>query len=98
VTGAVRVVYPVTGETVVMGSETALYVATGPLASLVIRLPVVPPVPAELEISFADEIATLIVQDAAGLLLAGGPTSGFGPGAALVFRTVPELGGWTYWK
>jgi hypothetical protein len=97
VMGSVRVVYPVSGETVVMGSESALHVASGPLAALTIRLPPGLPDNALVEISFAYDVELLIVADAAGLPVAGGPDSGHGPGAALEFRVVPGLG-WVYWK
>ena len=95
VMGSVRVVYPVSGETVVMGSEAALHVASGPLAMLTIRLPPLPV--AAVEISFAYDIEHLNVADAAGIPVAGGPDSGHGPGAALEFRVVPGIG-WVYWK
>jgi hypothetical protein len=98
VTGAVRVVYPVTGETIVMGTEAALYVASGPLAALTIRLPPSPAPPLLIEISFAYPVTALTIADAAGILIAGAPTSGYGPGAALEFRYLDAPPGWLYWK
>jgi hypothetical protein len=95
--GSVRVVYPANGDIVVMGSEAALYVASGPLAMLTIRLPPSVPEDVTIEISFAHDVTVLAVQDAAGIALAGAPDSGYGPGAALEFRTVPSIG-WIYWK
>jgi hypothetical protein len=97
VMGSVRVVYPVSGETVIMGSEFALHVASGPLAALTIRLPPGLPDNALVEISFAYDVDLLSVTDAAGLPVAGGPDSGHGPGAALEFRVVPGIG-LVYWK
>jgi hypothetical protein len=98
--GPVRVVYPVAGETIVMGSEVALHVATGPLAALTLRLPPTPALGVLVEISFAFPVTALIIEDAAGLLVAGAPDSGYGPGAALELRYLegPPGIGWVYWK
>jgi hypothetical protein len=97
VTSPVRVVYPASGDVVIMETEFALHVASGPLAALTIRLPPGLPDNALVEISFAYDVELLIVADAAGLPVAGGPNSGHGPGAALEFRVVPGIGV-VYWK
>jgi hypothetical protein len=98
--GPVRVVYPVAGETIVMGSEVALHVATGPLAALTVRLPPGPALGVLVEISFAYPITALTIEDAAGLPVADAPGSGYGPGAALEMRYLegPPGIGWMYWK
>jgi hypothetical protein len=98
--GPVRVVYPVSGETIIMGSEVALHVATGPLAALTIRLPPGPALGVLVEISFALPVTALTIEDAAGHPVAGAPDSGYGPGAALEMRYLegPPGIGWVSWK
>jgi hypothetical protein len=98
--GPVRVVHPVSGETVVMGSEVALHVATGPLAALTVRLPPGPALGVLIEVSFALPVTALTIEDAAGMPVAGAPDSGYGPGAALEMRYLegPPGIGWCYWK
>jgi hypothetical protein len=98
--GPVRVVYPVAGETIVMGSEVALHVATGPLAALTVRLPPGPALGVLVEISFALPVTALMIEDAAGHPVAGAPGSGYGPGAALEMRYLegPPGIGWVSWK
>jgi len=94
----VRVESPASGATIVMqGGESALYVATGPLDALAVRLP--PSIPAGwlVEVSFVASVADLVVRDADGAAVAGAPTSAYGPGSALAFRYVDAVIGWVYW-
>lgn len=95
----VRVEHPATGAIIVMqGAERALYVASGPLAALTVRLPPSVPAGEMVEISFAAPVSDLMVRDSDGASLAGAPTSGYGPGSGLQFRYVDATVGWTYWK
>ena len=98
--GPVRVVYPETGATIVMGAEVALHVATGPLAALTVRLPPGPALGVLIEISFALPVTALAIEDAVGHPVAGAPDSGYGPGAALELRYLegPPGIGWVSWK
>jgi len=94
----VRVEHPASGATIVMqGGERVLYVATGPLAALTVRLP--PNVAAGdlVEISFVASVADLMIRDSDGASLAGTPTTAYGPGAGLHFRYVDATVGWVYW-
>lgn len=91
-----RVVTPPSGAVVAMAAgETGLYVASGALASLTLRLPPDPVSGQEVEISFAAPVTALVLTDAAAAPLPQ-PTSAYGPGAALEFRFVPPS--WVYWK
>ena len=97
--GPVRVEYPASGATIALDAgEFALHIGTGPLASLVVRLPPNPGLGALVEISLSQPVAALSVQDAAGFLVPSGPSSGYGPGAALQLRYVDASVGWAYWK
>jgi len=97
--GLVRVEYPVSGETIVLlEGEYALHVANGPHASLTVRLPPHPALGALVEISFAQPVASLTIEDAAGFVVPTGPSSGYGPGAAVQFRNVDASVGFVYWK
>jgi hypothetical protein len=94
----VLTVYPGTGATVTLtGGASNVYVATGPLAALTVRLPPGPVVRDTAQCCFAQPITVLTVQDADGAAVAGAPTSAYGPGAALIFRYV-DPGMWVLWK
>ena len=96
---SVRVESPASGATIVLLAEQyALYVATGPLDSLTVRLPPNVPVGGMVEISFALPVADLVIQDAAGEAIPEAPTQAYGPGAAQQFRYVDTTLGWIYWK
>jgi hypothetical protein len=104
-TGVVRVVTPASGGVVTMAAEDRnLFVASGALAALTIRLP-----PGEsmhdgefVEISFAAPVTDLSLTDALGAPFeADDIGSAYGPGAALQLRWVMALpggAGWSYWK
>jgi len=95
----VRVEHPASGATIVMqGGESALYVATGPLDALTVRLPPSFPAGEPFEVSFAAPVSDLMVRDSDGAsTVTGAPTSGYGPGSALQFRYVDAVVGWVYW-
>jgi hypothetical protein len=87
---------PASGDTVTVTSDTPnVYISSGALAALTIRLPASPPLDRQVQIGFANPVETLTVQDSLGAAVAGAPTSAYGPGAALLFRWVPP---WVYWK
>ena len=90
---AIQVETPASGDTVTM-TAPALFVNTGALAALTVRLPAGIEV---AEICFAAPVEALTIQDDAGVPVPGGPTNGFGPGAAIQFRFIDSVG-WAYWK
>ncbi len=93
---AVNVVAPVSGATLTLTDLRPVYVNNPDrLAALTIRLPAV--AAGVVEISFANPVTTLAMQDADGVALPAGPVNAFGPGAALLFRYAAGLG-WLYWK
>jgi hypothetical protein len=97
-TDNILTVYPGTGATVTLtGAATSVYVATGPLAELTIKLPDAPVVRDTVQLAFAYPVTALAVQDAAGAAVPSAPTSAYGPGAAVIFRYV-DPGMWAYWK
>lgn len=98
---AVRVVTPFSGSVVVMlDGDRVLYVTSGALDELTIRLPAavaILPGQDEVEISFAAPVTTLVIEDATGVVVPGGPTNAYGPGSGLTFRYIPSEG-WIYWE
>jgi hypothetical protein len=87
---------PTSGDTVTLTPETPnVYISSGALAALTIRLPATAPLDRQVQIGFANPVETLTVQDSLGAAVAGAPTSAYGPGAALLFRWVPP---WVHWK
>jgi len=97
--GPVRVEYPVSGETIILlAGDYALHIANGPHAALTVRLPPSAPLGALVEISFAQPVASLSIEDAGGFAVPTGPASGYGPGAAVQLRYVDASIGWSYWK
>jgi len=94
----VLVVMPTSGDTVVMPEGTrSLYINTGALANLTILLPPVVSGTYSVEICPAAPIAPLNIQDSAAAPVPGAPTSGFGPGAAIIMRFIDTIG-FVYWK
>ena len=94
--GPVVTATPTSGVTVAMAPlDRALYIASGPLAALTIRLPNVSDGD-EVELCFAAPVDALTVQDIVGAPISGSPSNAYGPGAALVMRRV--AGVWIYWK
>jgi hypothetical protein len=91
-----NILSPVSGATVILTDTRPVYINNpGSYASLTIRLPVA--VLGEMvEISFANPVAILALQNAAAAPIAGAPISAYGPGAALQLRF--EAPGWIYWK
>lgn len=96
-TGApLRIESPSTGATItLLATQRLLYIASGPLDALTIRLPPDPSDRILVELGFSTPITTLTVQDSAGTSVVGAPSSAFGPGAAIQFRW-PNT--WVYWK
>jgi hypothetical protein len=94
----VLVVTPASGDTVAMPDGTrSLYINTGALADLTILLPPVAGGTYTVEICPAAPVTALTIQDAAAILVPGAPTSGYGPGAAIVMKFIDTVG-WRYWK
>jgi hypothetical protein len=95
---AIQVVTPSDGDTVAMNDGPgAIYVNTGALAALTVKLPSGVAVGEIAEIGFAAPVGTLTVQDASAVAVATAPTSGFGPGAAQQYRYLDVIG-WVLWK
>lgn len=91
------IVAPVSGATVTMTGLQPLYVAnTAVLAALTIKLPLASP-SQFARIGFALPVTVLTLQDAAGVAIAGAPTNGYGPGAAVEFMRRDNTT-WIYWK
>jgi hypothetical protein len=91
-------VIPASGDTIAVSRDTpSVYISSGALAALTVRLPADPPLDNTVQLSFANPVTALNIQDSLGVALPGGPTSAYGPGAALIFRYVPP-GLWTHWK
>jgi hypothetical protein len=94
---AVMVATPASGATLVVpAGEKYLYVDTAGLAALTIQLPP-PSVGGYIEICLAAPVTALTIQDNAAVPVPGAPTSGFGPGAAIVMRSINGIG-WRPWK
>jgi len=94
----ILVVTPASGDTVALPDGTrSLYINTGALANLTILLPPVVGGAYTVEICPAAPIAALNIQDSAAVPVPGAPTSGFGPGAAIVMRFIDAIG-FRYWK
>jgi len=90
----VVVLTPGSGDTVNLLTMGPYYIDNvTTFASLILRLP--PCTDGLLEVGFRNPVTSLSVQDNAGDVVLGAPTSAYGPGAALQFRCV---GVWTYWK
>jgi hypothetical protein len=88
---------PVTGATVTLTDFRPVYINNpGSLASLTIKLPPSPSPASYVEISFANPVSSLAMQNSAGVAVAGAPYSAYGPGAALEFRYSGSV--WVYWK
>ena len=97
-TPGILVVAPASGGTVTMpAGEKYLYINTAALAALTILLPPVAGGTYTVEIAPAAPITALSIRDAASNPVLGAPTSGFGPGAAIVMRFIDTVG-WRYWK
>jgi hypothetical protein len=92
----VNTLTPATGATVTLADFRPVFINTGTLAALTIRLPPSPSTSSHVEISFAAPVTGLTIQDSGGGALANMPTSSYGPGAALMLRYA--TGGWVYWK
>ena len=89
---------PGSGEVVTISRDVpSLYISSGPLAALTVRLWDNPALGETAQISFANPVTALTVTNSGGTPVSGGPTSAYGPGAALVFRFSPP-GVWAYWK
>jgi hypothetical protein len=89
---------PASGDVVQVLRETpSLFIASGALAALTVRLPISPATGDTVQLCFAAPVAALTVQSGTGAAVAGAPTTAYGPGAALVFRYVAP-GQWSYWK
>ena len=96
---------PTSGDVVTMATEDRnLFVASGALAALTIRLP---PDGAMrdgefVEISFGAPVTAFTLTDALGTpVMPSDITSAYGPGAALLMRWVADFPGgpgWSYWK
>lgn len=87
---------PSSGDIITVSSDTPnVYIASGTLGSLTIRLPATPPIDRMVQIGFANPVTALTVQDGLGVPVTGAPASAYGPGAALLFRWVPP---WVLWK
>ena len=94
--GAVVTATPTSGVTVAMAPlDRALYIASGALTALTIRLPDVSDGDV-VELCFAAPVDALTVQDIVGAPISGSPSNAYGPGAALVMRRVGGV--WIYWK
>lgn len=92
----VRVVSPISGAIVAMtAGERALYIEGGPRDMLTIRLAPTPTEDMLVEIGFKRPVATLVMTDSAGFLVAEAPVNAYGPGAGLQFRYIDGL--WRYW-
>jgi hypothetical protein len=95
---AVATVSPATGQTLTMAAGVpSMFVASGALAALTIRLPANPGVGQTAQISFANPVTALTITDAAGGAITDAPTNAYGPGAAIIFRYV-NPGTWVLWK
>lgn len=98
ITEAVATVTPSTGQTLAMAAGVpSMFVASGALAALTIRLPANPSIGQTAQISFANPVAALTITDAAGAAVTDAPTNSYGPGAAIIMRYV-QPGEWRYWK
>jgi len=95
---SIHVVTPISGATVVLTDARDVYVNTGPLASLFIRLPLGVTAGVDIEISFAAPVAALTIQDGGGVLVPGSPANAYGPGSAIVMQYVDDTLRWKYWK
>jgi len=94
----IATVSPASGDTVtVTAAEPSVFVSTGPLDALTIRLWNNPIIGQAAQLGFAASIVTLAVQDYLGSPIPGSPTNAYGPGAAIIMRYV-EPGEWAYWK
>jgi hypothetical protein len=97
-TPAILIVTPASGDTVVMpAGEKYLYINAVALADLTILLPPGASGGYTVEICPAAPITALNIQDSAAVAVPGAPTSGFGPGAAIVMRFIDTIG-FVYWK
>jgi len=97
-TSGILTLTPVSGETLILSRDTpSIYVSSGELGSLIVRLPASPVVGDTVQLSFANPVTNLAVQAWDGTAVPGSPTNAYGPGAALIFRYVSP-GQWTYWK
>lgn len=94
----VHVITPASGDIVVLTDGRPVYVDTGLLASLYIRLPLGAVAPLAIEISFRSPVTLLSVQDGAGVPVPGGPVNAYGPGSSLTFEYVDETRRWVYWS
>jgi len=93
---AANIIAPSTGSTVTLTDDRPVYVNNPAiLASLTLRLPVVT-LGTPWEVSFANPVTLLTLQDNAGGAIPTAPFSAYGPGAALQLRF--EAPGWIYWK
>jgi hypothetical protein len=89
---------PASGDVIAISAGSPnLYISSGALAALTVRLPDIPPLDGTVQLAFANPVTALSVQTSTGAALPGAPTTAAGPGAALIFRFVPP-GTWVYWK
>jgi hypothetical protein len=91
-------VTPASGATVQVSRETpSVFIASGALAALTVKLLQNPIIGDTVQLCFAAPVTALVVQSYSGVPVTGGPTSAYGPGAAIVFRYVSP-GSWALWK
>lgn len=95
-TYSVNTLTPVSGATVTLADFRPVFVNTGALAALTVKLPPSPANGNLVDVSFLSSVTSLAIQDSSGTLVPSSPTNAFGPGAGLEFRFCSA--GWVYWK
>lgn len=90
---------PASGDTIDIARGTpSVYISSGALAALTVRLWASPVLGETAQLSFANPVTALAVQTSGGVAIPDGPTSAYGPGAALIFRAVDPGPAFRYWK
>jgi hypothetical protein len=92
---SVNVLAPASAAVVTLSDYRPVYIDTLELVLLTIKLPPSPVSGSVVDITFANPVDTLVLQDSTGAVIPTAPTSAYGPGAALEFRYATS---WVYWK
>lgn len=90
---------PLTGATIVAptGQSRIMVNPAGTIAALTIRLPLNPIAGDMIDIGFTQIVTALTLQNAAGVAIAGAPTSG-APGVSIGYTYVSATQGWVRWR